>query len=71
MRRITGTLDEGRITFIEKPSETEGKTRDPVCGKPVEPTRAAGAAMHRSRAYYFCSETCRRRFEADPDRYTG
>jgi Cu+-exporting ATPase len=43
--------------------------RDPVCGKSVDETKAAGAAEHEGRNYYFCGKGCLAKFQADPDRY--
>lgn len=43
--------------------------KDPVCGMTVEPARAAGAAVHAGTTYYFCSSTCRDKFEQGPERY--
>lgn len=41
---------------------------DPVCGKTID---LAGAvpAEHLGWAYFFCSDACRERFLAVPDRY--
>jgi Cu+-exporting ATPase len=44
---------------------------DPVCGMTVDPATAAGSAEYRGRAYHFCSDHCRRRFEADPARFVA
>ncbi len=44
---------------------------DPVCGTRVEPSQAAAQAEHDGRAYYFCSEACRRAFEEDPEAFVG
>jgi class 3 adenylate cyclase len=41
---------------------------DPVCQNPVSPRRAVRRQMH-GRTYYFCSVSCARRFEADPDAF--
>ena len=38
---------------------------DPVCGMEVEPARAK-SSLFGGRAYYFCSASCRERFEANP-----
>lgn len=46
---------------------------DPVCGMQVERDRATSAGrvvVHDGRAYYFCSEDCRRKFEKQPVAYT-
>jgi Cu+-exporting ATPase len=42
---------------------------DPVCGMMVDRARAAGSHGHAGRDYYFCSESCRQRFAADPERF--
>jgi uncharacterized protein len=41
---------------------------DPVCGMKVDRARAL-TAEHAGHTYYFCSQDCRGRFEADPDRH--
>jgi Cu+-exporting ATPase len=44
---------------------------DPVCGMKIDDAEAVGTAEHEGRIYYFCSETCRNAFIADPAPYTG
>jgi Cu+-exporting ATPase len=44
-------------------------TRDPVCGMTVDPHEAAGTAVHDGHTYYFCSPSCRERFQAAPETY--
>ena len=44
--------------------------RDPVCGMEVDPENAAGSSTYQGVTYYFCSEDCRARFDADPAKYT-
>ncbi len=44
--------------------------RDPVCGMPLDPRAAPATAEHGGRLHYFCSDGCRKRFLADPERYT-
>jgi Cu+-exporting ATPase len=46
-------------------------TRDPVCGMAVDPHEAAGTAVHDGHTYYFCSPSCRERFQAEPEQYVG
>lgn len=45
-----------------------GKDIDPVCGMIVD-TSTATAAVERGHTFYFCSTSCRERFEAAPERY--
>ncbi|HEV2948016.1 MAG TPA: heavy metal translocating P-type ATPase [Gemmataceae bacterium] len=43
---------------------------DPVCGMTVDPAAArGGSAEHEGKTYYFCCNSCRERFRADPKRY--
>jgi Cu+-exporting ATPase len=43
--------------------------KDPVCGMDVVPQEAAGASRLDGTWYYFCSKTCKQRFDAQPLRY--
>lgn len=40
---------------------------DPVCGMTVDPAKAAGKSEHKGTTYYFCSDYCKRKFDASPD----
>ena len=39
---------------------------DPVCGMRVDSESAAAETSYAGNTYYFCSENCRQRFEANP-----
>ncbi|MBK5219619.1 MAG: glycosyltransferase [Thermoleophilia bacterium] len=43
--------------------------RDPVCGMAIEAAAGAPQAMQDGEIFLFCSESCRARFRADPERY--
>jgi P-type Cu+ transporter len=43
--------------------------KDPVCGMDVDPENAAGRSEHAGRTYFFCSASCKRKFDDDPPRY--
>ncbi|MCZ8184032.1 MAG: heavy metal translocating P-type ATPase [Beijerinckiaceae bacterium] len=45
------------------------KVKDPVCGMSVDPLTAKHHARHEEHDYYFCSDGCRVKFIADPQRY--
>jgi YHS domain-containing protein len=46
------------------------KAIDPVCGMTVDAEDAkAKSAVYRGRPYYFCSNSCRDKFEAAPTSY--
>jgi P-type Cu+ transporter len=44
---------------------------DPVCGMKVLPEKAAASVEHAGRTWYFCSQGCKTKFEADPHKYDG
>ena len=43
---------------------------DPVCGMKVDPATAAGHSEYSGTTYFFCSDSCKAKFDADPSRYT-
>ena len=42
---------------------------DPVCGRTVDPQTARHRTRRAGADYYFCSEACQAKFEADPTRF--
>jgi YHS domain-containing protein len=45
---------------------------DPVCGMDVDQTKAKMAgrtSLHRGTSYFFCSDSCKKRFDAGPERF--
>jgi Cu+-exporting ATPase len=46
-----------------------GLATDPVCGMKVDPATAKHRADYKAHTYSFCSQRCREKFEADPERY--
>lgn len=42
---------------------------DPICGMTVEPDKTAEIEEYNGESWYFCSEHCHVKFNADPDRY--
>lgn len=45
--------------------------QDPVCMMEVDPRSATAMVVHRGHGYYFCSDTCRNKFNADPNIFIG
>ena len=43
--------------------------RDVVCGMQVDQSKAAGTSQYNGKTYYFCSNSCKTNFDADPTRY--
>jgi Cu+-exporting ATPase len=42
---------------------------DPVCGMKVDEKRSEFETQFAGRKYSFCSENCKKEFEADPDEF--
>lgn len=42
---------------------------DPVCGMRLDPTQVRFTSDYEGMRYYFCSETCKHRFDHDPEAY--
>lgn len=47
------------------------QVKDLVCGMMIDSDTAAARSNYASREFYFCSEDCRRAFDADPEAYAG
>ena len=47
----------------------DAATTDPVCGMTVSPPTKAGSVEHGGTTYHFCSDGCRKKFAADPEKY--
>jgi P-type Cu+ transporter len=44
---------------------------DPVCGMTIDPADAAGTSEYRGETIYFCSASCKEKFDATPEKYAG
>ena len=45
------------------------KVKDPVCGMEIESEKAFAKREHEGRTFYFCSQDCVSKFDADPHKY--
>ena len=45
------------------------RVRDPVCGMEIDAASAAGRSEFAGTTYYFCSASCKQKFDGDPGRY--
>jgi YHS domain-containing protein len=43
--------------------------RDVVCGMQIDPAKAAGTSEYQGKTYYFCSNSCKTKFDANPSPY--
>jgi Cu+-exporting ATPase len=39
------------------------KVKDPVCGMTIDQKDAAATSTYQGKAYYFCSSSCKEKFE--------
>jgi Cu+-exporting ATPase len=61
-------MNDSAHTHIHAATSTESVT-DPVCGMQVDPRGDGPRLDHAGRSFWFCSEHCLHRFQADPDAY--
>jgi len=52
-----------------KGRKQESERKDPVCGMAVTPSTAAATAEYGGKTYYFCHESCRDKFQSQPQQY--
>lgn len=43
--------------------------KDPVCGMSVDTNKAAATSQNAGKTYYFCSESCKQKFDKNPTQY--
>ena len=43
--------------------------KDVVCGMQVDPAKAAGTSQYNGKTFYFCSKSCKTKFDASPSQY--
>lgn len=43
--------------------------KDPVCGMTIDPGTAFVTREHEGQTFYFCSQECVNKFDADPHKY--
>jgi hypothetical protein len=54
---------------LERLGGGRGYALDPVCGMQVQTAHAPASFSHDGHTVYFCSDHCRQRFEADPEKF--
>ncbi len=40
---------------------------DPVCGMTIDPAKATNKSEYKGTTYYFCSDHCKKTFDANPE----
>src|SRR5579862_2104358 len=56
-------------TVMELTLTTSNSAIDPVCGMTVDPHAAKGSHAHQGTTYHFCSLSCLKKFQDDPEKY--
>jgi Cu+-exporting ATPase len=54
---------------VETVKERNAMEKDVVCGMQVDPAKAAGTSEFKGKTYYFCSNGCKAKFDANPQQY--
>ena len=64
-----GTGHGGHATHQHPQGHEHGSILDPVCGMKIDPKKAAAKSVYAGKAYYFCTEEDKAKFEKDPEKY--
>jgi membrane fusion protein, copper/silver efflux system len=70
---VSGTFlldSESRMTAAQ--TGVVSPETDPICGMDVDPSKAKAAgrtSTYRGETYYFCSDQCKRQFDASPEKH--
>jgi len=56
------------VSGIKDPQERT-MAIDPVCKMQVDENKAAGKSEYSGKTYYFCAPSCKRKFDAEPEKY--
>ena len=43
--------------------------KDVVCGMQIDPAKAAGTSIYNGKTFYFCSKSCKTKFDSNPAQY--
>ena len=65
-------FDKNPAAFLkEKPAPKQQAVAqiDPVCGMEVDPASAKFKSRYEGKTYYFCNESCKKQFDANPKKY--
>lgn len=76
MRASGSTSDATMQPVAEAQSKAAGtapgsEVRDPVCGMTLKPSEVAAQENYQGKTYSFCSDSCRKKFRADPAKFSG
>jgi len=58
---------EERDSPAAQTQERAAKAVDPVCNMALNPDKAGGRSEYKGKTYYFCSDYCKKTFDANPE----
>ena len=58
-----------RFGCAERNSEEDMMVTDPVCKMQIDESKAAGKSEYQGKTYYFCAQSCKKEFDANPQQY--
>jgi Cu+-exporting ATPase len=58
-----------QLSFIKQSNRLQKKALDGVCGMELDGEHPPFKLQYHGRRYYFCSQSCLREFERNPQRY--
>ena len=64
-------FDKNPAKYLKEKAKTANAARrvDPICGMEADPATARFSSEYRGSKYYFCSESCKKTFDANPQKY--
>ena len=82
LSRTTATVSFGSHTTTVKESERFRSSdlrrdeamsthTDPVCGMKIDDQKAASQSTHQGSTYYFCTQSCKIKFDNNPQQYAS
>lgn len=66
-----GMVGDMNAHMHESDTATTHQVTDPVCGMSVDPAASEHTLTHEGQEFYFCSASCKNKFQATPDRYAS
>lgn len=55
--------------LLRKVTNLSRMQKDPVCGMKVDPKKTIIHSVYKSKHYLFCSQACKKMFDANPEKY--
>ena len=60
-----------RFGYAGRNSEEDLMVTDPVCKMQIDESTAAGKSEYQGKTYYFCAQSCKTKFDANPQPYAN